>query len=77
MIEVTRLGSQPIIVNADLIEFIEQTPDTMISTTSGKRIMVQESVDEVVQRVIEYRRQCLVKTPMLKIVKPPSKKAQK
>jgi flagellar protein FlbD len=59
MIEVTRLGNQPIVINADLIEFVEQTPDTMISTTSGKRVMVQESVQEVITRVIEYRKCCI------------------
>ena len=41
MIEVTRLHNQRIIVNADLIEFVEETPDTMISTTTGKKLLVK------------------------------------
>jgi flagellar protein FlbD len=60
MIEVTRLQSQKIIVNADLIEFVEETPDTMITTTTGKKLLVKESVNEVINKVIMYRRQCLV-----------------
>jgi len=60
MIEVTRLQSQKIIVNADLIEFVEETPDTMITTTTGKKLLVKESVNEVINKVIVYRRQCLI-----------------
>jgi len=60
MIEVTRLHNQKIVVNADLIEFIEETPDTMISTTTGKKLLVKESVDEVISRVVAYRRRCLI-----------------
>jgi flagellar protein FlbD len=52
------LQNQKIIINAELIEFIEETPDTMISTTTGKKVMVKESVAEVIERVIAYRRQC-------------------
>ena len=60
MIEVTRLQNQKIVVNADLIEFVEETPDTMISTTTGKKMLVKESVAEVIKKVVEYRRQCLI-----------------
>ena len=60
MIELTRLNNEKVIVNADLIEFVEQTPDTIISTTSGKKIMVRESVGEVIRRAISYRRRCLL-----------------
>jgi flagellar protein FlbD len=59
MIELHRLQNQKIIVNADLIEFIESTPDTMISTTTGKKIIVRESVEEVIRRVIAYKQQVL------------------
>ncbi len=58
MIELTRLHGELIVINADLIEFIESTPDTMISTTTGKKILVKESVEEVITRVVEYRRRC-------------------
>ena len=58
LIELTRLHGQKIVVNADLVEFIESTPDTMISTTSGKKVMVLESVEEVIRRIIQFRRLC-------------------
>jgi flagellar protein FlbD len=57
MIELHRLQNQKIIVNADLIEFLESTPDTIISTTTGKKIIVKESVDEVIQKIIAYKRE--------------------
>lgn len=43
-------------VNADLIEMIEATPDTMVTLTTGKKILVRESVEEVIERVIAYKR---------------------
>ena len=58
MIEVTRINNKKIIVNADLIEFIESTPDTIITTTSGKKIIVQDTVKDVIVKVINYRRNC-------------------
>ena len=42
-------------VNADLIEFIESTPDTLISLTTGRKIMVLEDMDDVIQRAVHYR----------------------
>jgi flagellar protein FlbD len=59
MIEVTRLNNDKMIINAELIEFIEQTPDTLISTTTGKKFLVRESCGEVLRRVFAYRRRCL------------------
>jgi flagellar protein FlbD len=56
MIRLTRLNHAVLVVNCDLIEHIEMTPDTVISMTSGQRITVLESTDEVIGRVIEYRR---------------------
>lgn len=55
MIEVTRFHNEPAIINAELIEMIEARPDTIITMTTGKKIIVTESVEEVVQKVIEYR----------------------
>ena len=57
MIHVTRLNNEEFIVNADLIEFIEKTPDTVLTLITGKKIMVRETSDEIVHRVLEYRRQ--------------------
>jgi len=59
MIELTRLQNQKIVINADLIEFVEETPDTLICTTTGKKIMVLEPVKEVIKKVVEYKRRCL------------------
>lgn len=56
MIELGKLNGDTIILNADLIEFIEATPDTMITLTTGRKVMVKDSVDEVVKKVIKYRR---------------------
>jgi flagellar protein FlbD len=59
MIRLTRLNHVPLVLNADLIEHIEITPDTVIAMTSGQKFMVLESADEVVRRVIQFRRSIL------------------
>ncbi len=66
MIKVTRLDNRELVINAELIEFLETTPETMLSMTTGKRVVVRESVDEVLRRIAEYRRRALpvVKTPV-------------
>ena len=56
MIRVTRLNSSPLILNSDLIEHIEATPDTVITLTTGQSLRVRESTDEVVERIVEFRR---------------------
>lgn len=56
MIEVTRLKGSKITVNAELIETIEQTPDTVITLTSGKKFIVSEDVETVMDKVVEYKR---------------------
>jgi flagellar protein FlbD len=56
MIRVTRLNDTPLILNADLIEFFESTPDTIISLTTGRKILVKETPDEIVARVLEFKR---------------------
>ena len=56
MILVTRLNNTPIVINPDLIVFIEETPDTMITLSNGEKIVVQEKVSEVIGRVIEFKR---------------------
>jgi flagellar protein FlbD len=66
MIQLTRLNHIPFVLNSDLIEHIEITPDTVITLTTGQKIMVLESADEVVGRVIAFRRsiyQGLFETP--------------
>ena len=68
MIQVTRINRVPLVVNSDLIEHIETTPDTVVSLTNGQKFMVLESADEIIQRVIAFRRQILA--PRLAAVRP-------
>jgi len=56
MIVVTRLNHTPIVVNPDLIVFIEETPDTIITLSNGEKLVIQEKVSEVIKRVIDFRR---------------------
>lgn len=57
MIRLTRLNGRPFVINAEQIKTIEETPDTLITLLTGDQIVVQEPVDEVVRRAIEYLRQ--------------------
>ncbi|MEM7168409.1 MAG: flagellar FlbD family protein [Planctomycetota bacterium] len=57
MIRLTRLNGREFLVNADLIKFVEQTPDTVLTLINGDRVVVTESADEIVSRVVEYGRQ--------------------
>ena len=59
MIYVTRLNHTPVALNCDLIEHIETTPDTVISLTTGQKMMVLETTDEIIDRIIRYRRSIL------------------
>ncbi len=57
MIHLTRINRVPLVLNADLIEHIETTPDTVISLVNGQKIVVLESSDDVIKKVIEFRRE--------------------
>ena len=57
MIQLTRLNGVALVLNSDLIEHIEVTPDTVITLTTGQILRVRESADDVVQRVVEFRRE--------------------
>ena len=56
MIRVTKLNDNKLIINSDLIESIEAKPDTILSLRDGKKILIKESVDEVISRVVQFRR---------------------
>jgi flagellar protein FlbD len=56
MIQLTRLNQQRLVLNSDLIEHIESTPDTVITLTSGAKFMVRESAEEIIRLVAEFRR---------------------
>ncbi len=59
MIEVTRLNGSTVLVNAELIELVEETPDTVLSFVTGKKLIVKESRQEVKNLVILYKREIM------------------
>jgi len=59
MVRLTRLNHVPMVLNSDLIEHIDVTPDTVITLTTGQILRVRESADEVVRRIVDYRRRIL------------------
>jgi flagellar protein FlbD len=56
MIRLTRLNHAPLVLNSDLIEHVEITPDTVVTLITGQKMMVLESANEVVRRVVAFRR---------------------
>ena len=59
MIALTRLNHVPVIINSDLIEHIEVTPDTVVALTTGQKILVLETAEEIVDQVVRFRRRIL------------------
>jgi flagellar protein FlbD len=59
MIRLTRLNHVPMVLNADLIEHIDVTPDTVITLTTGQILRVRETAEEVVERIVAFRRRIL------------------
>ncbi len=60
MIVVTRLNGPPLALNCDLIERAEETPDTVLTLVDGTKYVVQESVDQIIERVREFRASVVV-----------------
>ena len=56
MIRLTRLNRAPLVLNSDLIEHIDVTPDTVITMTSGQILRVRETAEEVVNLIVDFRR---------------------
>jgi flagellar protein FlbD len=56
MIELTKLNGSKLVINSDLIEFIESSPDSLITLTTGKKIMVQEAIPLIINAVVQFRR---------------------
>jgi len=56
MILLTRLNNRPLVVNSDMIKFIENTPDTVITLITGEKIVVLETVAEVLEEILNFRR---------------------
>ena len=63
MIYVTRLNHSSVVLNCDLIEHIEATPDTVITLTSGQKITVLETAEEIIERVRVWRHSLLSSDP--------------
>jgi flagellar protein FlbD len=59
MIRLTRLNNQALTVNSDLIKFVEQSPDTLITLVTGEKIVVRESAEEILAGIIQFRRSVL------------------
>jgi len=59
MIRLTRLNTHPLTVNSDLIKFVEQAPDTVLTLLNGEKVVVRESAEEVLNRIIAFRRSVL------------------
>ena len=60
MIALRRLNNETLMVNPDLIEFLESTPDTVVTLTSGNKFVVRDSMDEVREKIIEFKRRIYV-----------------
>ena len=59
MIQLTRLNGHSMAVNSDLIKFVEQSPDTVITLITGEKVVVKESSAEVLGRILDFRRAVL------------------
>jgi flagellar protein FlbD len=56
MISLRRLNNQAIMVNADLIESLEATPDTVVTLTSGNKLLVRDSMEEIQAKIVDFKR---------------------
>ena len=56
MIKLTRINGDEFILNSELIKFIEETPDTIITLINQEKLIVEENSDEIIHRIIEFRR---------------------
>ena len=56
MIKITRLNDKEVVVNCELIELVEANPDTTITTTTGRKLIVKESVEDIIAKTKEFKR---------------------
>lgn len=61
MLSLTRLNGQKITLNMDLIEVMEETPDTVITLTTGKKLVVKETIDQIVSEIVKFRKMISLK----------------
>ena len=72
MVLLTRLNQAPMVLNSDLIEHIDVTPDTVITLTSGQILRVRETAEEVVERIVAFRRRIFNPEPPVPVCEPPA-----
>lgn len=56
LISITKLNDREMIINCDLIESMEATPDTTITLTTGRKVIAKESIDDIINEIIQYKR---------------------
>ena len=76
MIRLTRLNHQPIVINAEMIEYLEATPDTVLSLTNGQKMTVLESLDQVMAEIIDYQREIRQRPKVLNHEEPVEREAE-
>jgi uncharacterized protein YlzI (FlbEa/FlbD family) len=59
MIQLTRLNNQPLVVNSDLIKFLEKSPDTVLTLVTGEKIVVRETAEDVLSKIVAFRQSIL------------------
>jgi flagellar protein FlbD len=59
MIQLTRLNQRPLVVNSDLIEFIENAPDTVLTLVTGEKLVVRETAEQILELIVQFRRRLL------------------
>lgn len=60
MVRLTKMNKSEFILNTDLIETIEETPDTVITLTNGRKMVVLESAEQIIEKIIEYKRKIYI-----------------
>jgi len=68
LIHLTQMNGTKFVLNAEMIELIESTPNTVITLINGRKLIVLESVDEVVDKVIEYKKKAYPVESLLKFL---------
>jgi flagellar protein FlbD len=63
MIQLTRLNNQPLMINSDLIKFVEKAPDTVLTLVNGEKVIVLESAEAVLEKIIAFRRSIMSDAP--------------
>jgi flagellar protein FlbD len=63
VIQLTRLNGNPIALNSDLVKFVENAPDTVITLINGEKIIVRETSDDVIHRILDFRRAVMAGLP--------------